>query len=69
MAQQTCIIYKITSPSGKIYIEQSINFKTRLRKYKSLHYKNQLKLYDSFLKYSFENKNNTNLTYLVCNRI
>jgi group I intron endonuclease len=56
---QNYIIYKITSPSGKNYIGQTINFKTRLRKYKYLHCKNQPKLYNSFLKYGFENHNIT----------
>ena len=28
------VIYKLTSPSGKVYIGQSINFKERLKKYR-----------------------------------
>lgn len=28
-------IYKLTSPSGKVYIGQSINLKNRFRHYKS----------------------------------
>jgi group I intron endonuclease len=48
-------IYKITSPSGKIYIGQSVNLKTRFRKYKYLNYKNQPHLYNSFVKYGYEN--------------
>lgn len=48
-------IYKITSPSGKIYIGQTVNFKRRMQKYKSLLCKKQSKLYSSLLKYGFEN--------------
>lgn len=48
-------IYKITSPSGKIYIGQSIDIKERLRQYKGLRCKKQFKLYRSLLKYGFEN--------------
>ncbi|MGK2864895.1 MAG: GIY-YIG nuclease family protein [Chitinophagaceae bacterium] len=47
-------IYKIISPSGKIYIGQTINLKVRIRKYKSLHCKTQSKLYNSLKKYSFD---------------
>ena len=49
------IIYKITSPSNKIYIGQTINFEKRISKYKNLHCKKQRKLYNSFIKYGFEN--------------
>jgi len=48
-------IYKITSPNNKIYIGQSVNLKERLRKYKKLNCKRQIKLYNSFLKYGFKN--------------
>jgi group I intron endonuclease len=48
-------IYKITSPSNKIYIGQSINLKTRFRKYKYLNCKRQTHLYNSFVKYGYEN--------------
>ncbi len=44
-------IYKITSPSGKVYIGQTWNFNTRLRKYKSLHCSKQPKIYNSLRKY------------------
>lgn len=44
-------IYKITSPSGRIYIGQSIDIEQRFRSYRSLHYKAQLKLYGSFVKH------------------
>lgn len=44
-------IYKITSPSKKIYIGQSIDIEKRWFFYKKLHCKKQVKLYHSFLKY------------------
>lgn len=46
-------IYKITSPSGKIYIGQSINIEKRFKNYlSSIHNsKNQNKLNNSFIKY------------------
>jgi group I intron endonuclease len=48
-------IYKITSPSGKIYIGQSINWKRRYLEYKRLQCKYQRKLYNSLLKHGVEN--------------
>lgn len=48
-------IYKITSPSGKVYIGQSIDIKKRFKQYKSLYNsRKQVALYRSFLKYSIE---------------
>jgi group I intron endonuclease len=50
-------IYKITSPSGKIYIGQSNNVEKRLKGYLK-EYKcmsSQKRLYNSFLKYGSEN--------------
>jgi group I intron endonuclease len=48
-----CGIYKVTSPSGKIYIGQSMNIQARFDKYKKFNCKNQIKLYRSLLKYGF----------------
>ena len=48
-------IYKITSPTGRIYIGQSINIPHRWREYKNLECKSQTKLYRSFLKYGWVN--------------
>jgi len=49
-------IYKITSPSGKIYIGQSINIYQRWSNYRSLNKKSTgLKLLNSFQKYGVEN--------------
>ena len=48
-------IYKITSPSNKIYIGQSINIEQRWKKYKDWINHNQPKIYRSIIKYGFEN--------------
>lgn len=48
-------IYKITSPSGKIYIGETVNFEKRFKRYNRLECKRQFKLYNSFLKYGVEN--------------
>lgn len=48
-------IYKITSPSKKVYIGQSINIKNRFIEYKKNNCKSQKILYNSFLKYGFKN--------------
>lgn len=48
-------IYKITSPNGKVYIGQTTNIIQRFLYYKKLKCKNQIKLYNSFLKYGVEN--------------
>lgn len=51
-------IYKITSPSGKIYIGQSIDIKKRFKQYKSLYNsRKQIALHNSFKKYGIENHN------------
>jgi group I intron endonuclease len=52
--EKICGIYKITSPSNKIYIGQSVDILKRLNKYKKLNCKSQSKLYRSFLKYGFQ---------------
>lgn len=48
-------IYKITSPSGRIYVGQSIDIEKRINSYKRLDCKKQIRLYNSLLKYGFEN--------------
>lgn len=47
-------IYKITSPSGKIYIGSSKNIKKREFYYNSVSCKNQTKIYNSIKKYGWE---------------
>ena len=52
----TCCIYKITSPSGKHYVGQSINYNKRMNDHKRHRKKKSLpKLYQAFKKYGFEN--------------
>lgn len=48
-------VYKITSPSGKVYIGSSVNYKKRLTQYKGTGAKAQTILYNSFLKYGIDN--------------
>lgn len=48
-------IYKITSPTGRIYIGQSINIEKRFRDYKSVNAKKQPRLNRSLQKHGFEN--------------
>ena len=55
-------IYKITSPTRKIYIGSSINIYNRIKYYKSLNCKGQTKLYNSIKKYGWEN----HLFEIVC---
>ena len=50
-----CGIYKITSPSGKIYIGQSRDINRRKRNYKNCRCKNQIILYNSLLKHGLDN--------------
>jgi len=48
-------IYKITSPSGKIYIGQSINIERRFSEHKKIKSKSQPRLYNSFKKHGVNN--------------
>lgn len=52
---KTCGIYKITSPSGRIYIGQSKNIEKRFLQYRRLQCKYQKMLYNSLIKYGVEN--------------
>lgn len=48
-------IYKITSPSGKVYIGQSIDIYRRWNSYKSASCESQRRLFHSFFKYGYDN--------------
>ena len=48
-------VYKITSPTGRIYVGSSINIEKRWKKYMNNDCKSQIKLYNSLLKYGAEN--------------
>ncbi len=50
-------IYKITSPSGKVYIGQSIDILRRFESYKKLKCKQQCKLYSSLISHGVEKHN------------
>lgn len=52
---QISCIYKITSPTNKIYIGSTSDFNKRIKHYRNLDCKAQRKLYSSFLKYGFNN--------------
>lgn len=47
-------IYKITSPTQRVYIGQSVNISLRLKYYSSLSCKKQPKLFNSLQKYGWE---------------
>jgi len=49
------VIYKIISPTKRIYIGQTINLKVRVQNYKRHNCRKQIKLYNSFNKYGFDN--------------
>ncbi len=53
MKEKICGIYKITSPSKKIYIGQSVDIKKRKVVYARLACKDQPKLYNSLKKYGW----------------
>lgn len=48
-------IYKLTSPSGKIYIGRTLNLYGRLNNYINLHCEGQRYLYNALLKYGVDN--------------
>lgn len=48
-------VYKITSPSKKIYVGSTSNLKLRIKKYRTADCKPQTKLYNSLKKYGFNN--------------
>lgn len=53
-SQKIIGIYKITSPTGRIYIGQSTNIINRKSKYKNFKCKSQPKIYSSIKKYGWE---------------
>lgn len=50
-----CGIYKITSPTGKVYIGEAVDIHRRWRHYKGLHCKRQPRIYNSLVKHLPEN--------------
>lgn len=53
MEKKICQIYKIVSPSGRVYIGKTSNLKLRIDYYRRLKCKKQPLLYYSLLKYGF----------------
>ncbi len=53
--KMTIGVYKITSPSKRIYIGSSKNIERRFKEYKNGNCKSQTRLYESFVKYGVEN--------------
>jgi len=51
----TGYIYRIISPSKKIYIGQTINFDKRIKTYRRLKCMSQPRIYNSFIKHGFDN--------------
>lgn len=49
-----CFIYKITSPSKKVYIGSTKNLSARISAYKRHKCNTQTRLYNSFVKYGFD---------------
>jgi hypothetical protein len=47
-------IYKITSPSGRVYVGQAVNIEKRWRYYNKVVCKGQTRLYNSFVKYGVD---------------
>ena len=47
-------IYKITSPSGKVYVGQSTSIKKRFQGYKRMNCEKQPKLFNSLKKYGYD---------------
>ena len=48
-------VYKITSPTNRVYIGQSINLRARVNKYRQVNCKGQIKIYNSLLKHGISN--------------
>lgn len=49
------VIYKLTSPSNKVYIGQSVNLRRRFYAYTNCNFRNKTKLFYSLRKYGFHN--------------
>lgn len=55
MKERIIAIYKIVSPTNKVYVGQTKNYTHRIKLYNYLKCKGQRKLYASFLKYGVDN--------------
>jgi group I intron endonuclease len=50
-----CGVYKITSPSGKVYVGSSMHILKRWWYYRKMRCKEQVKIYNSFVKHGVDN--------------
>jgi group I intron endonuclease len=57
MRNRKVYIYKITNPKDKVYIGSTVDIKDRIYRYKTGRVKSQVKIYNSILKYGFDNHN------------
>lgn len=48
------VIYKLTSPTNKVYVGQTLDLAKRIRYYKTLQCKSQKRIYHSLVKYGFD---------------
>lgn len=55
MEYRKAFIYKITNPSGKIYIGSTVDLKDRIYRYKTARVGRQLKIKHSIIKYGWDN--------------
>lgn len=55
MEYRKAFIYKITNPSGKIYIGSTVDLKDRIYRYKTARLGRQLKIKHSIIKYGWDN--------------
>ena len=55
MKEEIGYVYMITSPIGRLYIGSTLNFLKRENRYKGYYCKKQTKLYNSLVKYKYEN--------------
>ncbi len=55
MMNKKGIIYKITNPSGSVYVGQTISFKKRMSRYKHSRCESQPHIYNSINKYGWDN--------------
>ncbi len=53
--EKICGVYKITNPSGKVYIGEAVDIYRRWKHYKGLHCKRQPPIYNSLLKNGVDN--------------
>lgn len=66
--KRTYFVYKLTSPSGKVYIGQTYNINRRFSVYRNLNCKPQSKLYASIKKYGWNSFRKEIIFDSVCDK-